>query len=120
MHHGYLIPEPPVEPEYRLEGQRNLRDQHNSFPALLQHRRDQLHIDLCLAASGDAVNQGGTQIPLRRPPEHVVYNPLLGRVQGNGMGRHLRGADRIPENGIRFHTDQPQLLKLSGRGCRQA
>jgi hypothetical protein len=56
--HGRGDTEPPLEAFQPLRGERDLRQQHQHLPTLPQTRRDRLKIDLGLARSGHAVEQG--------------------------------------------------------------
>ena len=89
MDNRHLIAKTPVKPQHRLKGQSNLGNQYDGFFSLLQHRRNQFHIDLGFSAAGNAVNQGRPQVSCCRARRHIVHDGLLSRVEGEGMGLYL-------------------------------
>ena len=77
MHHTDPFPKPGIKPHHGLKGQGNLRNQHNHLTARRQYMVNHGHVHLCLAASGNSVNQIRRPFPLVIIPAKGVDHLLL-------------------------------------------
>ena len=75
---GHPVAKLPIEPHDRLIRKGDLRDQDDGLPAFLQHSVNHLHIDFCLAASGNPIYKIVFPLSLSIViPEYADGMPLL-------------------------------------------
>lgn len=83
MHDTDAVSKAAVKAAHGLIGQGNLRDQHNGLLSLQQHMVDQGHVDFCLAAACDTMDETWSVVSGVIGSNKIIHNGLLLRIQKN-------------------------------------
>ena len=106
MDDGDPAAEAVIEPHHGLVGQRDLRDQDDRLPSSPDRLRDQLDIDLRLAAAGHPLYQVSSTGSFLPVGDDALHRPALFLVQFHlRMGKCLRQL-RIPVDPGPLHPDE--------------
>ena len=77
VHHRYPLAKIAIEPQQRLVSQGDLGNEHDRFPAAIDDPLDDRNIDLCLAASGNAMDQAHRALSRVKVGQNAVHYGLL-------------------------------------------
>ena len=77
VHHRNPLAKIAIKPQQRLVSQGDLGNEHDRFPAAIDDPLDDRNIDLCLAASGNAMDQAHRALSLVEVGQNAVNYSLL-------------------------------------------